>query len=88
MCSLCAQCEIDEKINKSILNHISIQELVSKIEFLQSKKVPIVYESGMLHEIFSMSGADMKEKYDFRTDEMIDEYYIKKELVKEYKVCI
>ncbi len=74
---VCIQQGIDRIKNKSILNHISIQELQSKIEFLNSNNIPIVDENGLLMDIFSMSSSDMKEKYGISLEELISEYYIK-----------
>ena len=79
---LCIKHNIDIEKNKTILNHISIQELQSKIEFLEVNNIPIVDEDGLLIDIFSMSSYDMKEKYDITLDELINEYYIKKQKEK------
>ncbi len=73
---------IDQNINKAILNHITIQELQSKIEFLKNHNIPIVDENGLLIDIFSMSSPDMKEKYGISLEEIINEYYIKNQMGK------
>ena len=75
--NICKTYNINQIKNKSILNHISIQELQSKIEFLNSNNIPIVDENGLLMDIFSMSSSDMKEKYGISLEELISEYYIK-----------
>ena len=80
--NICIQYNIDEEINKIILNHISIQELISKILFLQSHNYPIVNEKGKLLDIFSMSSINMKEKYGVSLEELIYEYDIKNEKEK------
>ena len=76
---LCIQNNIDVEKNKIILSHISIQELQSKIEFLKANNIPILDENGLLNDIFYMSSYDMKEKYGISLEELISEYYIKKQ---------
>ena len=78
----CIQHNIDKNKNKTILSHISIQELQSKIEFLKAHNIPIVDENGLLIDIFSMSSPDMKEKYGISLEEIISEYYIKNQMGK------
>ena len=78
----CIQHNIDKNKNKTILSHISIQELQSKIEFLKAHNIPIVDENGLLIDIFSMSSLDMKEKYGISLEEIINEYYIKNQMRK------
>ena len=79
---ICLENNIDVKINKNILSHISIQELQSKIEFLKAHNMPIVNENGILNDIFFMSSPDMKEKYGISLAEIINEYYIEKKMKK------
>ena len=79
---LCIQHNIDVEKNKIILSHISIQELQSKLEFLKANNIPIIDKDGLLNDIFSMSSLDMKEKYGISLDELISEYYIKKQKEK------
>ena len=74
---VCLIYNIDFDKNKTILEHISIQELQSKIGFLKSQNISLTDETGLLIDIFSMSNRDMKEKYGVRLEEMIDEYYVK-----------
>ena len=76
--NICKENNIDTKINESIIKHISIQELKSKITYLESFSIPIVDDVGKLHEIFNMSSIDMEEKYKISLPELITEYYIKK----------
>ena len=80
--NLCTQYNIDEKKNKRILKHISIQELQSKIEFLKAYNMPIINDNGLLIDIFSMSSPDIKEKYGISLEELISEYYIKNQKSK------
>ncbi len=75
--NLCTQYNIDISKNKTILSHISIQELQSKIEFLKVNNIYIVDDNDLLIDIFSMSSSDMKEKYGISLEELISEYYIK-----------
>ena len=77
--NICTQYNINIEKNKTVLKHISIQELQSKIEFLSTFNIPIVDENGLLIDIFSMSSHDMKEKYGISLEELINEYYIKKQ---------
>lgn len=56
---------IDTRKNKTILDHISIQELQSKIQFLESHNIPIIGENGKLTDIFSMSSFDMEKNMVF-----------------------
>ena len=77
--NICTQYNINIEKNKTVLKHISIQELQSKIEFLSTFNIPIVDENGLLIDIFSMSSHDMKEKYGISLEKLINEYYIKKQ---------
>ena len=77
--NICTQYNINIEKNKTVLKHISIQELQTKIEFLSTFNIPIVDENGLLIDIFSMSSPDMKEKYGISLEELINEYYIKKQ---------
>ena len=67
---------IDMKINKKIVSHISIQELKSKIEFLREKGIQLVNDKGKLQEIFTMSSANMQVKYGVSLEELINKYYV------------
>ena len=73
---ICNNNNIDLNINKSILTHISIQELQSKISFLQENNIPITDNQGKLHEIFSISNINMQAKYNISLEELISKYYI------------
>ena len=72
---ICIKNSIDMKINKKVLKNMSIQELQSKISFIQNNGMSIIDSDGKLHEIFSMSGIDMKEKYGVDLTQLIDKYY-------------
>ncbi len=79
---MCTVYNIDQVKNKLILNHISMQEFQSKIEFLKANNMPITDENGLLNDIFSISSPDMKEKYGISLDEIINEYYNKNQIKK------
>lgn len=80
--TVCLNYNIDTTKNDTILSHISIQELQSKIEFLKSHGMPITDDNGLLIDIFSMSSPNMKEKYGISLEEIISEYYIKNQMGK------
>ena len=80
--NICIQYNIDKNKNKTILSHISIQELQSKVGFLKTHNMSIVDDDGLLIDIFSMSNPDMKEKYGISLEEVISEYYIKNQMGK------
>ena len=73
---ICIDNNIDLTINKKIIEHISIQELQSKILFLQDNGMSIINNDGKLHEIFSMSNLNMKVQYGINMEELISKYYI------------
>jgi len=75
--NVCKENNINTKLNKSIINRISYQEFISKVEYLKENNISLVDENGKLHEIFSMSSPNMKEKYNITLEELIDNYYIK-----------
>ena len=70
---ICAKYQIDYDANKDVLEHISLNELVSKIYFLNYKKIPIVID-GKLNEIFRMSNINLKMVYGCSLEEMMELY--------------
>lgn len=69
--------EIDKKLNKATLDHLSLQELKSKINYLALEKhLGPVDEAGCLRRIFSMSSVAMKDdpEYGLTLEEMIKRY--------------
>ncbi len=80
---ICLQNDIDEPKNKSILKHISFQELSSKIEFVKSYNILPVDKNGLLIDIFSMNNIDMQEKYGISLEDLISEYYVSKDKIKK-----
>ena len=74
--TVCIENNIDMNINKKILSHISIQALKSKIQFLREKGISLVDEKGKLHEIFTMSSANIQVKYGVGLEELINKYYV------------
>lgn len=74
---ICLINSIDIKLNKSILAHISIQELTSKIKFLNGLNLQITLNDGKILDIFSLSNKDMKEKYGLFLEELVNKYSLK-----------
>ncbi len=74
--NLCTQYNIDKEKKQTILSHISLQELKSKIEFLKEKNISLVTNDGILTDIFVMSSPDMQEKYGISLEELISKYYL------------
>ena len=68
---ICASNNIDTKLNKTILTHISLEELTSKIEFLKEHNLSLTLDDGKLSEIFSLSNKDMQEKYGISLEELV-----------------
>ena len=69
--------EIDKKLNKATLDHLSLQELKSKINYLALEKhLGPVDDAGCLRSIFSMSSVAMKDdpEYGLTLEEMIKRY--------------
>ncbi|MBQ8471886.1 MAG: Helicase associated domain protein, partial [Bacilli bacterium] len=75
--SICLENNIDFNINKKVLDHISVQELISKIAFLQENGISVTNLDGKLSEIFSMSNINMQVMYGISLEELIDKYYLK-----------
>ena len=73
--NLCIDNEINIELNKIVISHISAKELKSKITYLRANGIELTNEDGKLHEIFSMSSPDMKEKYGISLPEMIRDFY-------------
>ena len=74
---ICASNNIDTKLNKTILTHISLEELTSKIEFLKEHNLSLTLDDGKLSEIFSLSNKDMQEKYGISLEELVSKYSLK-----------
>jgi len=75
--NICNENNININLNKNIVNRIPYQEFISKVEYLKENNIHLVEENGKLHEIFSMSSPNMKEKYNITLEELINSYYIK-----------
>ena len=73
--NICIDKNINIDENKKVLAHISFQELLAKINYLEMLNIPIYGKDGKLHEIFSMSSVDMQEKYGIDTELLIEKYY-------------
>ena len=74
---ICASNNIDTKLNKTTLTHISLEELTSKIEFLKEHNLSLTLDGGKLSEIFSLSNKDMQEKYGISLEELVSKYSLK-----------
>lgn len=72
---LCQEYGISYEKNKILLKHISYQEMLAKIYYLEEQNIPIVVD-GKLQDIFFMSSADMKDKYKISNEELILQYYV------------
>ena len=86
---ICSTNGINIETNKDILSHISIQELVSKIEYLKDNNVNLTDNSGKLHQIFSINSVDLEKQYGISFEDLITTYYLEKikdkKLVREPK---
>ena len=75
---ICNVNNININVNKDILSHISIQELVSKIEYLKTNNVNLTDNSGKLHQIFNINSVDLEKKYNISFEDLITTYYLDK----------
>ena len=86
---ICNTNGININVNKDILSHISIQELVSKIEYLKANNVNLTDNSGKLHQIFNINSVDLEKQYGISFEDLISTYYLSKskdkKLVREPK---
>lgn len=69
---------ININVNKDILSHISIQELVSKIEYLKANNIKLTDSSGKLHQIFNINSVDLEKQYGISFEDLITNYYLDK----------
>ena len=75
---ICNVNNININVNKDILSHISIQELVSKIEYLKANNVKLTDNSGKLHQIFNINSVDLEKEYNISFEDLITNYYLDK----------
>ena len=75
---ICNVNNININVNKDILSHISIQELVSKIEYLKANNVNLTDNSGKLHQIFNINSVDLEKEYGISFEDLISTYYLDK----------
>ena len=75
---ICNVNNININVNKDILSHISIQELVSKIEYLKTNNIKLTDNSGKLHQIFNINSVDLEKKYGISFEDLITNYYLDK----------
>ena len=66
--------KIDKKINKDVLDRVSLIELKSKINFLLDRGEDIVDSKGKLLNIFKMSSVDILNKYGVSLENIIKTY--------------
>lgn len=66
--------KIDKKINKDVLDRVSLIELKSKINFLLDRGEEIVDSKGVLLDIFKMSSVDILNKYGISLEYIIKTY--------------
>lgn len=79
---ICASNNIDTKLNKTILTHISLEELTCKIKFLKEHNLPLTLDDGKLSEIFFLNNKDMQEKYGISLEELVSKYSLKVSKIK------
>ena len=75
---ICNVNNININVNKDILSHISIQELVSKIEYLKTNNIKLIDNSGKLHQIFNINSVDLEKEYNISFEDLITNYYLDK----------
>ena len=75
---ICNVNNININVNKDILSHISIQELVSKIEYLKANNIKLTDSSGKLHQIFNINSVDLEKQYGISFEDLITNYYLDK----------
>ena len=75
---ICNTNGININANKDILSHISIQELVSKIEYLKNNNIKLTDNTGKLHQIFNINSVDLEKQYGISFEDLISTYYLDK----------
>ena len=78
--NVCKKHGINYQKNEKFLEHISIQEFVSKIALLKEMKLPIINNKGLLSEIFYTNRKELKKDYGVTLEEMIEKYYHQKQI--------
>ena len=73
---ICNVNNININVNKDILSHISIQELVSKIGYLKANNIKLTDNSGKLHQIFNINSVDLEKEYNISFEDLITTYYL------------
>lgn len=71
---LCEEMHIDYEVNKVALEHLSIQEFISKINYLKEVNEKLIV-NGLLHPIFSMSNKDLELEYGITLEDLIKKYF-------------
>ncbi len=80
---ICSDYGIDITKNIEILNHITVQELLAKILFLDDRNIPLVNGDGLLNQIFRMANYNMQKEFGVSLEELITKYYIEKGLTSK-----
>ena len=75
---ICNVNNININVNKDILSHISIQELISKIEYLKDSNIKLTDNTGKLHQIFNINSVDLEKQYGISFEDLITTYYLDK----------
>ena len=75
---ICNVNNININVNKDILSHISIQELISKIEYLKDSNIKLTDNTGKLHQIFNINSVDLEKQYGISFEDLISTYYLDK----------
>ena len=75
---ICNVNNININVNKDILSHISIQELISKIEYLKDSNIKLTDNTGKLHQIFNINSVDLEKEYNISFEDLITTYYLDK----------
>lgn len=71
---LCEEMHIDYEANKVALEHLSIQEFISKINYLKEVN-GVLSVGGLLHPIFRMSSKDLELEYNITLEYLIKKYF-------------
>ncbi len=79
---ICKEHNIDYKRNTSVITNITCEELIAKTNFLIANGMELTDKKKKLHEIYSMSSPDMKKKYGFDLEEIVNEYALTKSIKK------
>ena len=77
---LCLKKNINGKLNKNTLEHLTLSELEAKIYFLEHNNLPLVDDKGFLSSIFRMSDLELENNYGINLETLYMDYYSKRKL--------